>query len=178
MQKKQKGFTLIELLIVIAIIGLLATLAIVSLTSAQRKARDTKRVADIKSMQTALELYYNTESQYPLLAAGDDWADLQTELTNYVTTLPVDPSNDSGDAYTYASENVAVGQPSLRYVLIAELEDDNNPGLDQDTDGAVTASEWMVVTSTAVAAIDADDAVQCGVAASDTTYCLEGNASN
>ncbi len=63
--RKQKGFTLIELLVVIAIIGLLSTLAVVALNNARQKARDAKRVADVKQMQTALELYYNDQNEYP-----------------------------------------------------------------------------------------------------------------
>lgn len=62
---KKRGFTLIELLVVIAIIGLLSTLAVVALNSARLKARDAKRVADIKQVQTALELYFNDQSNYP-----------------------------------------------------------------------------------------------------------------
>jgi len=65
---KTKGFTLIELLVVIAIIGILSTLAVVALNSARSKARDAKRVADIKQVQTALELYYNDASSYPTAA--------------------------------------------------------------------------------------------------------------
>lgn len=67
-QAKQKGFTLIELLVVIAIIGILSTLAVVALNSARQKSRDAKRVADIKQMQTALELWFNDAHGYPTVA--------------------------------------------------------------------------------------------------------------
>src|SRR3989338_10751812 len=67
--KKQKGFTLIELLVVIAIIGLLSTLAVVALSSARQKARDAKRVGDVKQLQTSLELFFNENNQYPTAAA-------------------------------------------------------------------------------------------------------------
>ncbi len=65
----KKGFTLIELLVVIAIIGLLSTLAVVALGSARVKARDSKRLSDLKQIQTALELYYTDQNTYP---AGDN----------------------------------------------------------------------------------------------------------
>lgn len=61
----KKGFTLIELLVVIAIIGLLSTLAVVALNSARAKSRDSKRVADVKQVQTALELFYADSNGYP-----------------------------------------------------------------------------------------------------------------
>lgn len=76
MQKKQ-GFTLIELLVVIGIIGLLATLAVVAFGSAQQRARDTKRVADVRASLSALAAAYNENSSYNIcdgntaLAAGD-----------------------------------------------------------------------------------------------------------
>lgn len=54
--RNNKGFTLIELLVVIAIIGLLSTLAVVSLNNARAKARDAKRVSDIKQISTLIEM--------------------------------------------------------------------------------------------------------------------------
>lgn len=68
--RKAKGFTLIELLVVIAIIGLLSTLAVVALNSARQKARDSKRVSDIKQIQTALELYFADQNGYPIEATA------------------------------------------------------------------------------------------------------------
>ncbi len=51
--KTKKGFTLIELLVVVAIIGLLATLGVIAFRDAQRKARDSKRLADIRLVVSA-----------------------------------------------------------------------------------------------------------------------------
>ena len=81
---KKKGFTLIELLVVVAIIGLLATLSIVALNTARAKARDARRVADIKQIQTALELYYNDTGLYPTLIASLSPA--------YMGTVPAGPT--------------------------------------------------------------------------------------
>lgn len=180
--KKQKGFTLIELLIVIAIIGLLATLAIVSLTSAQKKARDTKRVADVKSIQTALELYYNNKGAYPTLNATANtgtgvaatWSDLQTILSPYITTLPVDANHPTA-FYTYITNN------NLQYYLSADLEDVKNAALNQDVDGNVAGTGWFSIESDASALNTLADAApfSCGVAGptTDDIYCINGNAS-
>ncbi len=63
---KQKGFTLIELLVVISIIGLLSTVISIALANARQRARDTKRLADVRQLRLALDIYYNqNNSTYP-----------------------------------------------------------------------------------------------------------------
>lgn len=68
--KNQKGFTLIELLVVIAIIGLLASVVLLALNSARQKSRDAKRLADVRQLASALELYFNDKSAYPTGSAS------------------------------------------------------------------------------------------------------------
>lgn len=90
------GFTLIELLVVIAIIGLLSTFAVVSLNEARLKARDARRLADIKQMMTAVELFYLNCGRYPdpFLAGGTigrGGADCPGERTMYLALVPSNP---------------------------------------------------------------------------------------
>jgi prepilin-type N-terminal cleavage/methylation domain-containing protein len=63
--RKESGFTIIELLIVIAIIGILATLVLTNFQGAQAKGRDTVRKNDINSLYQKLEEFYNENGNYP-----------------------------------------------------------------------------------------------------------------
>lgn len=100
---KKKGFTLIELLVVVAIIGLLATLSIVALNTARAKARDARRVADVKQMQTALELYYNDQGTYP---------DTLASLTpTYMGATPYQPIPADGPSTQCAAITASTSYP-------------------------------------------------------------------
>jgi type II secretion system protein G len=132
-RKGQKGFTLIELLVVIAIIGILATIVLVSLNTARSKARDTRRISDLRQVALALEMYYDDHSDTGYPADGtpgsgcDAWATMEAALEpTYITSVPADPGT-----YSYAYESDADAQG---YVLRAQLENDNN-ALDDDVDG-------------------------------------------
>src|SRR6478752_2117955 len=80
--RKQGGFTLLELLIVIVIIGILALLIIPNITSAPKKARDTKRKTDITTVRKGLEEYFVNNNVYP-----NALSDLTTGTAPIVKTL-------------------------------------------------------------------------------------------
>jgi len=138
--KKQRGFTLIELLVVVSIIGVLATMVLVSLNSARMKARDVRRVADIRQVALALEMYYdnNSGTGYPGVSGNNDWSTLKTCLegtgfapcnVRYISSVPHDPGTN---AYEYW---VAPGNNG--HVLKATLENADNLAFDDDVDNDV-----------------------------------------
>ncbi len=64
----EKGFTVIEILFVILIIIILAGISILALNGQRAKARDARRVDDVRQVQTALEFYYSDENEYPIVS--------------------------------------------------------------------------------------------------------------
>jgi len=111
--KNRTGFTLIELLVVIAIIGLLSTLAVVSLQQARQKARDARRVSDIKQITKALELYYSEKGYYPQYIANLR-CNMPNSLNSLITegiipAVPIDPKNTSTPNPRYCYEYLGIG---------------------------------------------------------------------
>ena len=114
---KKKGFTLIELLVVIAIIGILATVSVIALQASRARARDSKRLADIKQLQSALALYKHDANTYP--ATVTPGMVLSYGGTVYMATIPEPPLPDDGcagsDQYTY--ELISLGSDETSYTL-------------------------------------------------------------
>ncbi len=122
---RKRGFTLIELLIVIAIIGILASIILVSLAGAREKSRDSRREADLVQIHRAIELYRaNNNGTLPV---GPGWC---TQLSNpiypqmrnaivpgYISVLPQDPLNP-GTATDYFFAAGTEGN----FTVAAELE--------------------------------------------------------
>ena len=134
-----KGFTLLELLVVIGIIGLLASIVVVNLTGARKKARDIKRVADIKTIQTALESYYGKNGKYPtkiqdLVGAT---AELPSRPKDPIVSAATDctgaTNSDACYFYAYFSPKGA-GKPPQSYHIGTSLEESGSMLLNQDTD--------------------------------------------
>lgn len=104
MRNKNKGFTLIELLVVIAIIGLLASVVLLALNSARAKSRDAKRLADVRQLASAMELYFNDKSGYPTngLTSGATMATpaftTSGLVPTYIGMIPSAPTPADGTA--------------------------------------------------------------------------------
>lgn len=115
---KKTAFTLIELLVVIAIIGILATISVLALQNARAKSRDAKRVADIKQVQTALELFFNDNNRYPTAEewnTGKIYSTTTGATSTYMQIIPDTPTPADGSC----TEN----QNSFEYI----------PGLDNSS---------------------------------------------
>lgn len=85
----EKGFTLIELLIVVAIVGALSSLVVASLSSARSKSQDASRIAQIRQIQTQLDLYFDTNGRYPDPSQNNcsGWNVGNATYGNFITAL-------------------------------------------------------------------------------------------
>jgi len=75
--RDERGFTLIELIVVIAILGLLATVAVPKVIGVLKKAEDNSIEANRAIIQNAVERYYVDFGKYP-----DSLGDLIEEKEN------------------------------------------------------------------------------------------------
>jgi len=103
-----RGFTLIELLVVIAIIGILSSVVLASLNTARTKGQDAARISNVKSLKTALEMYYGDNNGYPTSSGtsnGDvplNDATLVSKLVpKYIPSMPAILISDGDRYYGY-----------------------------------------------------------------------------
>ena len=88
---KIDGFTLVELLVVMAIIGVLASLVVGGFRSAQMRGRDAQRKSDLKQISQALEMFYSDYNRYPSGSGG------------LIMACPYDPDTGTGTACSWGS---------------------------------------------------------------------------
>jgi prepilin-type N-terminal cleavage/methylation domain-containing protein len=99
--KKTSAFTLIEVLVAVTIIAVLTAIGVVSYTSANRNARDSKRLADVEQIRAALEMYRADGGAYP--ASITFGGSLTREGNTYMSPIPNDPRPSAGGDYSYSS---------------------------------------------------------------------------
>jgi prepilin-type N-terminal cleavage/methylation domain-containing protein len=130
-----EGFTLIELLVVIAIIGALSALILPNFMAVRENARDTQRKADLRTIQSSLELYKQNQEPalYPTGIPSPDlcWSSTGSgaacpDSIVYLKNVPHDPNrkDGSGDPEGYFYE---IGSDDITYTLCSCLENAADP---------------------------------------------------
>jgi prepilin-type N-terminal cleavage/methylation domain-containing protein len=116
MQKNLKAFTLVELLVVVAIIGILATMMLPALAKARESARRAACKSNLHQMQLGLEMYAEANSEaYPT-----DLTTLKTFLAGTAAATNMNrlfscPSTGKTDGNGYAmANNLVPSDPSTR----------------------------------------------------------------
>lgn len=146
-KNKRTGFTFIEVLVVTVIIGVLASVVMVSYAGANKTTRDARRKKDLANLQAALEIYKLNTGSYPdhsTCNASASWPDCLTPwipgmTDEYVSEMPTDPkqntasfiANTDTDTYTYNYVRLT----ETTYRLIARLENADDAAINADQYG-------------------------------------------
>lgn len=136
----RRGFTLIELLVVVSIMGLMASVILASLTSAQLQAHDKRRVADLKEIEAALNLYYSKYNSYPTEASGANGnmstnPVFKTLMTGsnprFLQAVPVDPVGlGSPTFYYYYDGKANCGGKEYAVIFARQMDKPENSNYD------------------------------------------------
>jgi len=81
MKRSEKGFTLMELLVVVAIIGILAAIVIVSLNRARNKGKDAAIKTQLQQMRAASEMYNDDNGSYTGWCGSAEQTRIETGAT-------------------------------------------------------------------------------------------------
>ena len=116
--RPRAGFTLMELIIVIAVIGILATIALPALKDVPRRAAEAVLKSDLTIFRDVIDQFHGDKGHYPptldaLVEAG------------YLRTLPRDPITRSTDTWQVVYEELELEEPPAE----TDLPEDLQPGI-------------------------------------------------
>lgn len=109
-----KGFTLIELIIVVAIIGILATIAVPAMRTAPQRAREAALKEDLYTFRSCLDQFHADRGRFP--ASLDELVSM-----GYLRAIPVDPITRSAETWVLEYEEISEEQD--------ERQQESGPGI-------------------------------------------------
>lgn len=114
----RSGFTLMELIIVVAVIGILATIALPALKDVPRRAAEAVLKSDLRIFRDVIDQYHGDKGHYPptldaLVEAG------------YLRTIPRDPITRSTDTWLVVFEEQDLEEPPAE----TDYPEDLQPGI-------------------------------------------------
>jgi prepilin-type N-terminal cleavage/methylation domain-containing protein len=105
-KRSVSGFTIVELSVVIAVLGILAGIAIISYGAWRANVASKELKSDLTGMRTAMESERNFGSGYPLSLPSTFTASTNVTLTYY-----------SGTATAYCINGVSKADSSVKYFI-------------------------------------------------------------
>jgi general secretion pathway protein G len=132
---KGRGFTLIELIVVVAIIGILATIAVPAMRTAPQRAREAALKEDLFTMRSCLDQFHADRGRYPTSLE-------ELVSMGYLRSIPVDPVTRSKDTWVAVFEEVSTDQEDQRQQEAGPGIIDIRSGSDQVALDGTRYADW------------------------------------